>query len=52
MQVTLRGGTYTLTLQAVNYFGGDASPVSAPVPALTRTQLDAIAAGIADQVVG
>jgi hypothetical protein len=51
-QVALRGGEYSLTLRAVNYFGGDASPVSAPVPALTRTQLYAIAAGIADQIAG
>jgi len=52
VQITLRGGANTLTLRAVNYFGGDASPVSAPTPVLTRTQLDAIAAAIADQISG
>jgi len=52
VQITLRGGASTLTLRAVNYFGGDASPVSAPTPVLTRTQLDAIAAAIADQITG
>ena len=50
VHVTLRDGEHALTLQAVNYFGGDASPVSAAVPALTRNQLDAIAAGIADRI--
>jgi hypothetical protein len=51
VQVMLRGG-WTLSVQAVNYFGGDGSPVSAPTPALTRTQLDSIAAGIADRIEG
>lgn len=50
VQVKLRGGAWTLTLQAVNYFGGDGSPVSAPAPVLTRTQLASIAAGVAEQI--
>ncbi|WP_199513968.1 hypothetical protein [Nucisporomicrobium flavum] len=52
VQVMLRGGDHTLTLRAVNYFGGDAAPVSAPAPPLTRTQLDGIAGTVADRIAG
>jgi hypothetical protein len=41
-----------LRLQAVNYFGGDGSAVSAPAPVLARAELDRIATAIADQVSG
>lgn len=52
VQVMLRGGTYTLTLRAVNVFGGDASPIRAPAPALTRTQLEKMAADVAERITG
>lgn len=52
VQVMLRGGTHTLTLRAVNVFGGDASPVRAPAPALTRTQLERMAADVAERITG
>ena len=52
VQVMLRGGSHTLTLQAVNYFGGDASPVSAAAPPLTRSQLEKMAAGVAERITG
>jgi hypothetical protein len=41
---------WTLTIQAVNYFGGDASPASAPVPPLTSAQVDAITGEVADRI--
>ncbi|GIM90953.1 hypothetical protein Ato02nite_027460 [Paractinoplanes toevensis] len=51
-QIRLRGGNWSLTLQAVNYFGGDPGRVSADRPALTRSQLDAIATEMADLFAG
>jgi hypothetical protein len=50
--ISLRGGKWTLVVQAVNYFGGDGSPAAAPVPPLTRDQVDAIAGHLADQITG
>jgi len=52
VQILLRGGTHMLTLQAVNYFGGDAGPISAAAPPLTRTQLERMAAGVAERIAG
>ncbi|BCY10536.1 hypothetical protein [Actinoplanes sp. L3-i22] len=45
--VLLRDGEHALALSAVNYFGGDGSPAVAPVPVLTRAQVDAIATDVA-----
>ncbi|MEV6301926.1 hypothetical protein AB0M02_21110 [Actinoplanes sp. NPDC051861] len=47
--VELRGGKYALRMLAVNYFGGDGAPAVAPVPVLTRDQLDAVAAEVAER---
>jgi hypothetical protein len=50
VQVKLRPDYY-LTVLVVNYFGGDASPVSAKLPVLTQAQLQSIAGEIADQII-
>jgi hypothetical protein len=49
-RITVAGGRWSVTLQAVNYFGGDGSAVSTKTPVLTLNQLDAITANIADQI--
>jgi len=43
---------YRLTLLAVNYFGGDGSPVSSQTPLLSKTELKAMALVIADRMSG
>jgi hypothetical protein len=50
--VQLPAGDYSLGLEAVNYFGGDASPVSAPEPLLSQQELATMAVAIVEELVG
>ena len=52
VQVVLRGGAYTATLESVNVFGGDSSPIRASAPPLTRTELERMAADVAERITG
>ncbi len=50
VDVLLRDGKHALRMSAVNYFGGDGSPAVAPVPVLTRDELDEIATTVAAEL--
>jgi len=49
-EVVTRTG-HALNVQAVNYFGGDAFPVSAPAPVLTPSQVAALVTDVAAKIV-
>lgn len=51
VDLVLADGVHALRLLAVNDFG-DAGPVSAPVPVLTRPELHRVATEIADRITG